>query len=100
MSERPYYENPFDVLSPLVDAEVDRLRDFNQKRVSESSMFQEGLLKIIGKLIEMNRLLSKCFVTQDRSQMDKCSELAKEVHEEEKTLSKLSGKSRRVGGDV
>jgi Na+/phosphate symporter len=87
MSEKPFYYNPFDVLSPHVDAEVHRLRDVSQRHVSQSSTFQEGLLKMIGKLIEMNGLLSKCFVTQDRSQMDRCSRLAKGVHEEEKTLT-------------
>lgn len=99
MSERPFYENPFDVSSPLVDAEVHRLRDLNLKRASVSSTFQEGLLKMIGKLIEMNRLLSKCFVTLDRSQMDRCARLAKEVGEEEKTLTSYLV-SRGVSAEV
>jgi Na+/phosphate symporter len=99
MSEKPFYENPFETSSPAIDGEVSRLQGLHTKRVAESSTFQEGVLILISKLIEMTKLSSKCFVTEDRYLMDQCSELAKEVHEEEKILTSYL-LSRGVPGET
>jgi Na+/phosphate symporter len=88
MSEKPYYKNPFNVWSPSVNAEVLRLKEYLNKRVSESSTLQEGVLIMSSKIIEMTRLLSECLVTGDMSQMDQCAAFAREVHKEEKVLTK------------
>jgi Na+/phosphate symporter len=88
MSEKPFFENPFMVTNPGVDSEVLRLKELHLKRVTESSTFQEGLLIIISKLIEMTRLLSKCFSGGDASEADECAMLAREVNEEERILTR------------
>jgi Na+/phosphate symporter len=86
MTEKPFYENPFDVKSAKVDEEVLRLQHLHRARVLETPSFREGLMKMIGNLVEMNTLLSKGFATNDRSQMERCERLAFEVSDEEKKL--------------
>ena len=99
MAEKPFYENPFTVPSPKVDAEVLRLKELHLKRVTESSTFQEGLLIMISKIVEMTRLLSKCFSGADSSVADRCAMLAKEVNEEEKILTRHLASSG-IRGDM
>ena len=99
MTERPFYVNPFRVVSPKVDAEVLRLRELRAERVSESTTLQEGLLIMIGKLIEVAEALSHCVFTCDKSVMDHCESLAEEVDEEEKTLTRYLISSG-VSGDM
>ena len=86
MSEKPFYDNPFDVKSPKVDAEVLRLEELHRSRVLESPSFREGLTKMINNLIEMNTLLSKSFATEDKSHVERCGKLLVELREEEKKL--------------
>ena len=99
MSEKPLYDNPGEASGPAVDAEVMRLQQEDKNRLAGSSTFQQGVLAMISKLIEMNRLLAKSFVTQNRADMDRCALLAKEVHEKEKTLTSYL-LSRGVPGEM
>lgn len=86
MTEKPYYENPFDVKSPEVDSEVMRLQELHRSRVLGSPSFREGLMKMINNLIEMNTLLSKGFAAEDRSDLKRCDKLVVEILEEENKL--------------
>ena len=87
MTEKPFYENPFETESAKVAAEVARLQAEHGRRIMQSPVFREGVVGMISRLLEMNRLLSKSFLTEDRSPMDQCERLATEVHQEEKTLT-------------
>ncbi len=87
MSERPFYENPFETESEKVTAEVARLQAEHMRRIVQSPIFRERVVGMINKLLEMNMLLSKSFQTDDTSHLDQCERLAKEVHQEEKTLT-------------
>ncbi len=88
MKTEGFIVNPFQVLSPKVDAEVMRLKDLHRRRVSESSTLQEGVLIMISKLIEMTRLLSECIFTGDKARMDLCASLGMHLDEEERTLTR------------
>lgn len=99
MSVEHLIVNPFRTLSPNVDAEVLRLKELHRRRVSESSTLHEGVLIMISKLIEINRLLSGCVVTHDRSQVDECNRMVRELDEEEKILTRYL-LSSGVSGDM
>jgi Na+/phosphate symporter len=88
MKHKEVFFNPFRMLSPRLDAEAVRIEELYEKPVSESVSLEEGLLIMISKLIEMTRELSKCVLTEATHQMDRCEELASEVHEQEKILTR------------
>jgi Na+/phosphate symporter len=91
--------NPFQVLSPQVDAEVLRLKELHRARVSESSTLHEGVLIMISKLLEMAKLSSEFVITGDRSQMNECMTMARSLREEEQILTRHMV-SRGLSGDM
>ncbi len=95
MKDELLFYNPFRMLSPKLDCEALRSETLHTEPVTESISLQEGLLIMVGKLIEMCRLLVKAIVTGSDTQMDTCVALAKEVHEQEKILTR-----DLVGSDV
>jgi Na+/phosphate symporter len=80
--------NPFRMMSPKLDSEALRLEELHTKSISESVSLQEGLLIMISKILEMARLLSKAVVSGSQAQMDACGILGKDVHEQEKLLTR------------
>ncbi|MEJ2717610.1 MAG: hypothetical protein P8182_10790 [Deltaproteobacteria bacterium] len=88
MKHREVFFNPFRMLSPRLHAEAMRIEELYEKPVSESVSLEEGLLIMISKLIEMTQLLSKCVVSGADHQMDRCAELASDVHDQEKILTR------------
>jgi Na+/phosphate symporter len=88
MKDQRIVVNPFRIISPKLDSEAVRLEEFHEKPFSESVALQEGLLIMVSKIVEMTRLLSKCLVSGSRAQMEACELLGKDVHEQEKALTK------------
>jgi Na+/phosphate symporter len=88
MKDQRIVVNPFRMMSPKLDSEAVRIEEFHEKPFSESVALQEGLLIMVSKTVEMTRLLSKCIISGSRAQMDACEALAKDVHEQEKVLTR------------
>lgn len=88
MKDKHLFYNPFRMLSPKFDHEVEHIEELHEQPVSEQISLQEGMLVMSSKLIEMCRLLSKCVVTGSTAQMDKCDSLARDVHQQEKILTR------------
>jgi phosphate:Na+ symporter len=88
MKEEHLFYNPFRMLSPKLNHESLKIEQLYTEPLRESISLQEGLLIMVSKLIEMCRLLAKAFVTGSETQMKTCESLAREVHEQEKILTK------------
>ncbi len=88
MKDQRIVVNPFRIISPKLDSEALRLEELHEKPFSESVALQEGLLIMVSKIIEMTRLLSKALVSGSLAQMEACERLAKDVHEQEKVLTR------------
>jgi len=88
MKEKTVFINPFRILSPKLDEQVEKLEELHERPFSESVTFEEGLLIMISKAIEMLRVLSKCIVTGSESSMESCQVLAHDLHRQEKVLTK------------
>jgi len=87
MKQKTLFFNPLRIISPELNTEALRLEDLHNSTVSETVFVREGLLVMSSKIIEMIQLLSKCAVSGARRQMDACASLAKEVQQQEKTLT-------------
>ncbi len=87
MTNNTHGFNPFSVLTPKLDIESLRLEELHEKPVSETIPPQEVLLTMIGKLIQMTRLLSGCMRSGSDLELNDCVILAKEVHRQEKLLT-------------
>jgi Na+/phosphate symporter len=88
MKDQRIVVNPFRIISPKLDSEALRLEGLHEKPFSESVALQEGLLIMVSKIIEMTRLLSKALVSGSLAQLEACERLAKDVHEQEKALTR------------
>ncbi len=88
MKEKTVFINPFRILSPKLDEQVEKLEELHERPFSESVTFEEGLLIMISKAIEMLRVLSKCILTGSESNMESCQVLAIDLHRQEKVLTK------------
>ncbi len=88
MKGKKLVNNPFQVgYSPRIDSEVTRLKDVRTKRVFESATLLEGSETMINGLIEMAELLSVCVISGDEAKMERCAQLARSIHTEQKTLT-------------
>jgi Na+/phosphate symporter len=87
MREKQIFFNPFRIISPKLDAEASRLAEIFESPPQDITCLEEGLLVMISKLIEMNRLLRKCLIIYDTVKAEKCENLAREIHDEEKKLT-------------
>jgi Na+/phosphate symporter len=87
MKEKQIFFNPFRIISPKLDAEASRLAEIFESPPQDITCLEEGLLVMISKLIEMNRLLRKCLIIYDTVKAEKCENLAREIHDEEKKLT-------------
>ncbi|MCX5861524.1 MAG: hypothetical protein WCG29_11135 [Desulfomonile sp.] len=98
MRDQRYIWNPFRMISPKLNAEVGRIDELHTATVSETRSPEESLLVMVGKLIEVTRILSVCFVGEDPAKLKECERLAQEVHAEERTAtSGLVGSSSAIG---
>ncbi|MBM3299774.1 MAG: hypothetical protein FJY85_07450 [Deltaproteobacteria bacterium] len=88
MKERSVFFNPFRMLSPKLNHEAQRLEKLHDEPVQEAVSLEEGLLVMLSKLIEMVRLLSRCAIPGSNDLMNRCATLAKEVHGQEKLLTR------------
>lgn len=99
MKDEHLFYNPFRMLSPTLDHEIEHIEELHERPVAEEISLEEGLLVMISKLIEMCRLVSKCMVTGSQAQMDRCEALAVDVHHQEKVLTRDLVESN-VQGDI
>jgi phosphate:Na+ symporter len=88
MPDTSDFRNPFTAIGSEFSAGVERLDRLHLKPVSESGTLQEGLLIMVSKIIEMTRLLSGYVYSGSAVQMDDCYGIAKEIHVQEKFLTK------------
>ncbi len=87
MKEKQIFFNPFRIISPKLNAEASRLAELFESPPPDITCLEEGLLVMISKLIEMNRLLRKCLIIFDPAKAERCESLAQQIHDEEKTLT-------------
>jgi len=88
MADTTDFRNPFTEIGPGFRADEVRLDQFHVKPVSASVSLQEGLLIMISKIIEMTRLLSGYVHSGSAVEMDDCYGIAREIHAQEKFLTK------------
>lgn len=88
MKNQELFFNPLRMLSPKLDHDSLKIEGLHEKPVIEEVSLLEGILIMSSKLIEMCRLLSKCIVSGSVAQMDRCEALSREVHEQEKHLTR------------
>ncbi len=87
MKDERLVVNPFFILSPKLDSEAERLQDLHNSPVSDSLSPEQGLLIMISKLIEINRILSKAVVLVDDDLLAACERLCDEVHQQEELVT-------------
>jgi hypothetical protein len=87
MKDSHIFFNPFRIISPKLNAEASRLSEIFETPPPDVTCLEEGLLVMISKLIEMNRLLRKCLIIFDQAKAERCDSLGREIHDEEKTLT-------------
>ena len=87
MKDSHIFFNPFRIISPKLNAEASRLSEIFETPPPDVTCLEEGLLVMISKLIEMNRLLRKCLIIFDQDKAERCERLGLQIHNEEKTLT-------------
>lgn len=87
MKEKQIFFNPFRLISPTVDAEASRIRELFEARPEDMTCLEEGLIVMCNKLIGMTELLHKTLVVHDPAKIQRCEELAREIHDEEEGLT-------------
>lgn len=87
MKNKEVFFNPFRLISPKLDTEASRLSELYEKPPEEVTCLEEGLLVMLGKLVELSRNLRKSLLMPDPDRLAECERLAKEIHEEEKSLT-------------
>jgi Na+/phosphate symporter len=86
MKEKQVFFNPFRIISPKLDLEASRLEK-GLAPPAEMTCLEEGLLVMIGKLIQMAKLIHKSLIVPDPQKIKKCEALGEEIHLEEKGLT-------------
>ncbi len=87
MKDTSVFFNPFRLISPKLDTEASRLEEMFDSPPEEVTCLEEGLLVMMGKIIEMTKLVSKAIITGDTAKMDAADKLGEEIHSEEKELT-------------
>ncbi len=87
MKHTELFYNPFRLISPKLDAEANRLEEIFETPHEDVTCLEEGLIIMMGKIIEMTELVKKALVTTASPSLDDCERLAKEIHDEEKGLT-------------
>jgi Na+/phosphate symporter len=86
VKDKRIFFNPVRMISPRLDSEATRLEELHQQPVSESFTFEEGLLVMLSKLIEMVRLIHEAYMTNSANGLKVCRSLAQQVDDQEKLL--------------
>ena len=86
MKDKHIFFNPVRMISPKLDSEATRLEELHQQPVSGSFTFEEGLLVMLSKLIEMIRLMHEAYITDCANGLKACRNLAQQVDQQEKLL--------------
>ena len=86
MKDPRVFVNPLRILSLRLDREATRLDD--RRTAPRQISLEESLITTADKIIDIIRLISKCIVTGEKSEMDRCAALAEDVHQQEKMLTK------------
>lgn len=101
MKDQRYLWNPFRMISPKLNSDVGRIEELHKVPVSESHSPEESLLVMLGKLIEMTRILSACYASENAEKLPECEELAQEIHKQEQVTTKsLVGSSSSIGQNL
>jgi Na+/phosphate symporter len=87
MKDTRVFFNPFRLISPKLDSEANRLEEMLDTPPKEVTHLEEGLLVMMGKIIEMTQILSQILFIPDQEKMATAERLGKEIHEEEKILT-------------
>ncbi|MBI5571375.1 MAG: hypothetical protein HY914_15635 [Desulfomonile tiedjei] len=87
MNTAERFFDPFSVFGPPLDTRTLQVDTLHDRPVSESVTLQEGLLIMIGKLMEITRLIAGPGVKGGVAELEWCQELAREVHRLEKILT-------------
>lgn len=87
MKDTSVFFNPFRLISPKLDTEASRLEEMFDSPPEEVTCLEEGLLVMMGKIIEMTKLVSKAIITGDTAKMDAAEKIGEEIHAEEKELT-------------
>jgi len=88
MEELRLLSNSFSKSEPHAKGIDWELEELHKKPVSEHIGVQEGFLVMVSKLTEMVRLLVECISGGSASPLDECADLANEVHQYERVLTK------------
>ena len=94
MEEHDLLSNSSRTSGPKSNADDWELEDLYKKPVSAEVGIQEGFLVMISKLTEMIRLILGCISGGAASQLQDCTNLANEVHQCEKILTRALLASR------
>ena len=86
MKDKHIFFNPVRMISPKFDAEVTRLEELHRQPVSETFTFEQGLVVMLSKLIEMIRLTREAYFSNCANDLDVYDELAEHVDQQEKLL--------------
>ncbi len=86
MKDKPIFFNPLRMISPKLDSEATRLEELHRQPVSAAFTFEEGLLVMLSKLIEMIRLTRETYVTNCANDLNVYRQLADQVDQQEKLL--------------
>jgi Na+/phosphate symporter len=100
MKDKRIVVNPFRILSPKLDLEALKLEELYEKPVSESFTLDEGLVVMLSKLIQMNRIIRESFVHNSADGFEACQKLGSEVHQQEKMLTGALACSLTVPKDL
>ena len=101
MKNEDLFFNPFRLISPKLDKEVSRLHEIYDSPPKGITILEEGLLIMMNKIMEMTKIIRKSIASYDPLGIEKCDQLAKEIHSEEGSLTtKLANESAKEPNDI
>jgi Na+/phosphate symporter len=86
--DKRFFASPFRMMSPKLDSEALKLQELYRQPFSESFSVETGVLVTISKIIEMTKLLAKYVHSGSEAQFNDCASLAREVHAQERVLTR------------
>ncbi len=86
MKDKHLFFNPVRMISPKFDSEVTRLEELHRQPVSENFTFEQGLIVMLSKLIEMIRLTREAYFSNCAYDLTAYHKLAEHVDQQEKLL--------------
>ena len=86
MKDKHIFFNPVRMISPKLDSEAERLEELHRQPVSATFTFEQGLVVMLCKLIEMIRLTREAYFTNCANDLNVFHKLAEDVDQQEKLL--------------